>query len=259
MRLKYMRALAAPGEAVGVIAAQSVGGCPHRRRPAPLPAQHLPAGSAQDGISCAPSAAGTGHVRGLAWPHPCAHPSSSSCALCTGEPSTQMTLNTFHMAGRGEANVTLGIPRLREILMTAAARIKTPVMTLPLLPGRSCTHVQGGCGVPWYCGTGGLGGCGCGRSHSSPAVRACAGLSASDAAVLAGRMRRLRLAECLAGISLKEVPCARLEATGTYGRQYTVTLRFFRWGRTGSREGVCGAWTGGFTPGLHWVAGCLQP
>jgi hypothetical protein len=35
-----------------------------------------------------------------------------------------MTLNTFHMAGRGEANVTLGIPRLREILMTAAARIK---------------------------------------------------------------------------------------------------------------------------------------
>jgi len=29
-----------------------------------------------------------------------------------GEPSTQMTLNTFHFAGRGEANVTLGIPRL---------------------------------------------------------------------------------------------------------------------------------------------------
>jgi DNA-directed RNA polymerase I subunit RPA1 len=46
-----------------------------------------------------------------------------------------MTLNTFHMAGRGEANVTLGIPRLREILMTAAASIKTPVMTLPLHPG----------------------------------------------------------------------------------------------------------------------------
>lgn len=65
MQLKFMSALAAPGEAVGVIAAQSV-----------------------------------------------------------GEPSTQMTLNTFHMAGRGEANVTLGIPRLREILMTAAPRIK---------------------------------------------------------------------------------------------------------------------------------------
>jgi len=53
----------------------------------------------------------------------------------SGEPSTQMTLNTFHMAGRGEANVTLGIPRLREILMTAAARIKTPVMTLHLNEG----------------------------------------------------------------------------------------------------------------------------
>ncbi len=30
-----------------------------------------------------------------------------------GEPSTQVTLNTFHFAGRGEMNVTLGIPRLR--------------------------------------------------------------------------------------------------------------------------------------------------
>lgn len=32
-----------------------------------------------------------------------------------GEPSTQMTLNTFHLAGHGGANVTLGIPRLKEI------------------------------------------------------------------------------------------------------------------------------------------------
>jgi DNA-directed RNA polymerase I subunit RPA1 len=29
--------------------------------------------------------------------------------------------------------VTLGIPRLREILMTASEKIKTPAMTLPLL------------------------------------------------------------------------------------------------------------------------------
>ena len=35
-----------------------------------------------------------------------------------------MTLNTFHMAGRGEANVTLGIPRLRELLMTAAKQVR---------------------------------------------------------------------------------------------------------------------------------------
>ena len=75
MQIKYYKSRAEPGEAVGVIAAQSV-----------------------------------------------------------GEPSTQMTLNTFHMAGRGEANVTLGIPRLREILMTASDSISTPVMTLPLLP-----------------------------------------------------------------------------------------------------------------------------
>lgn len=45
-------------------------------------------------------------------------------AQSVGEPSTQMTLNTFHMAGRGEANVTLGIPRLREILMTASTVIR---------------------------------------------------------------------------------------------------------------------------------------
>ncbi len=38
-------------------------------------------------------------------------------AQSVGEPSTQMTLNTFHFAGRGDMNVTLGIPRLREILM----------------------------------------------------------------------------------------------------------------------------------------------
>ena len=70
---KYARSLAAPGEAVGALAAQSV-----------------------------------------------------------GEPSTQMTLNTFHLAGHGAGNVTLGIPRLREIIMTASDHIKTPQITLPL-------------------------------------------------------------------------------------------------------------------------------
>jgi DNA-directed RNA polymerase I subunit RPA1 len=47
-----------------------------------------------------------------------------------GEPSTQMTLNTFHLAGHSAKNVTLGIPRLREILMTASRTISTPSMTL---------------------------------------------------------------------------------------------------------------------------------
>jgi DNA-directed RNA polymerase I subunit RPA1 len=69
---KFTRALADPGEAVGAIAAQSV-----------------------------------------------------------GEPSTQMTLNTFHLAGAG-ANVTLGIPRLREIIMTASRELKTPTMSVPI-------------------------------------------------------------------------------------------------------------------------------
>jgi len=54
-------------------------------------------------------------------------------AQSIGEPSTQMTLNTFHFAGRGEMNVTLGIPRLREILMVASSKIKTPAMDVPLL------------------------------------------------------------------------------------------------------------------------------
>lgn len=49
-----------------------------------------------------------------------------------GEPSTQMTLNTFHLAGHSAKNVTLGIPRLREIVMTASNHISTPSMTLHL-------------------------------------------------------------------------------------------------------------------------------
>lgn len=73
MDLKYFRSLVEPGEAVGIIAGQSI-----------------------------------------------------------GEPSTQMTLNTFHLAGHATKNVTLGIPRLREIVMTASATIATPTMTLTL-------------------------------------------------------------------------------------------------------------------------------
>lgn len=83
MWVKYMRSLACPGEAVGCIAAQSI-----------------------------------------------------------GEPSTQMTLNTFHLAGHGGANVTLGIPRLREILMTASRVPKTPTMLLPLLASSGVTTAK---------------------------------------------------------------------------------------------------------------------
>ena len=59
-----------------------------------------------------------------------------------GEPSTQMTLNTFHLAGHGAANVTLGIPRLREIVMTAAQKPKTPTMKLPLLSTTSDEQID---------------------------------------------------------------------------------------------------------------------
>jgi DNA-directed RNA polymerase I subunit RPA1 len=75
MELKYLRSLIDPGEAVGVLAAQSI-----------------------------------------------------------GEPSTQMTLNTFHLAGFGAGNVTLGVPRLREIIMTASRSIKTPNIHLTMRP-----------------------------------------------------------------------------------------------------------------------------
>ncbi|EGT37120.1 hypothetical protein CAEBREN_30567 [Caenorhabditis brenneri] len=56
-------------------------------------------------------------------------------AQSIGEPSTQMTLNTFHFAGRGEMNVTLGIPRLREILMTASKSIATPSASIAVIEG----------------------------------------------------------------------------------------------------------------------------
>lgn len=83
MSLKYQSALIDPGEAVGIVAGQSV-----------------------------------------------------------GEPSTQMTLNTFHLAGHSTKNVTLGIPRLREIVMTASANIATPTMTLTILPARTEDEIE---------------------------------------------------------------------------------------------------------------------
>ncbi|KAG0711590.1 DNA-directed RNA polymerase I subunit RPA1 [Chionoecetes opilio] len=56
------------------------------------------------------------------------------CAQALGEPLTQMTLNTFHFAGRDELNVTLGVPRMKEVLRTASKNISTPIMEVPFLP-----------------------------------------------------------------------------------------------------------------------------
>ena len=55
----------------------------------------------------------------------------SIAAQSIGEPISQMTLNTFHMAGVSSLNVTLGIPRLKEI-MNYSKNIKTPSMSVYL-------------------------------------------------------------------------------------------------------------------------------
>jgi len=50
-------------------------------------------------------------------------------AQSVGEPATQMTLNTFHFAGVGAKNVTLGVPRLKEIINVAKV-VKTPSLAV---------------------------------------------------------------------------------------------------------------------------------
>ena len=52
-------------------------------------------------------------------------------AQSIGEPGTQMTLRTFHYAGVKEQNVTLGLPRLIEIV-DARRKPSTPIMTIYL-------------------------------------------------------------------------------------------------------------------------------
>lgn len=52
-------------------------------------------------------------------------------AQSIGEPATQMTLNTFHFAGVSSKNVTLGVPRLKEII-NIAKEVKTPSCTVHL-------------------------------------------------------------------------------------------------------------------------------
>ena len=53
-------------------------------------------------------------------------------AQSIGEPATQMTLNTFHLAGVSH-NLTHGVPRLKEII-NVATHMKTPSLTVYLLP-----------------------------------------------------------------------------------------------------------------------------
>ena len=53
-------------------------------------------------------------------------------AQSIGEPGTQMTMRTFHYAGVAEINVTLGLPRLIEI-MDARREPSTPTMAVHLM------------------------------------------------------------------------------------------------------------------------------
>ncbi|SCU85265.1 LAFA_0D14752g1_1 [Lachancea sp. 'fantastica'] len=49
-----------------------------------------------------------------------------------GEPGTQMTLKTFHFAGVASMNVTLGVPRIKEII-NASKVISTPIINAVLV------------------------------------------------------------------------------------------------------------------------------
>lgn len=53
-------------------------------------------------------------------------------AQSIGEPGTQMTLKTFHFAGVASMNVTLGVPRIKEII-NASKNISTPIITCTLV------------------------------------------------------------------------------------------------------------------------------
>uniref|UniRef100_A0A3B3S3Q8 DNA-directed RNA polymerase subunit n=1 Tax=Paramormyrops kingsleyae TaxID=1676925 RepID=A0A3B3S3Q8_9TELE len=53
------------------------------------------------------------------------------CAQSIGEPGTQMTLKTFHFAGVASMNITLGVPRIKEII-NASKNISTPIISAHL-------------------------------------------------------------------------------------------------------------------------------
>jgi len=62
-------------------------------------------------------------------------------AQSISEPGTQMTLKTFHFAGVSSMNVTLGVPRLKEII-NASKLISTPIITAKLQNGSQETTAR---------------------------------------------------------------------------------------------------------------------
>jgi DNA-directed RNA polymerase III subunit RPC1 len=62
-------------------------------------------------------------------------------AQSIGEPGTQMTLKTFHFAGVASMNVTLGVPRIKEII-NASKNISTPIITANLVNATDAEHAR---------------------------------------------------------------------------------------------------------------------
>lgn len=62
-------------------------------------------------------------------------------AQSISEPGTQMTLKTFHFAGVASMNVTLGVPRLKEII-NASKNISTPIITAKLVQDNNKTSAR---------------------------------------------------------------------------------------------------------------------
>jgi len=62
-------------------------------------------------------------------------------AQSIGEPGTQMTLKTFHFAGVASMNITLGVPRIKEII-NASKSISTPIITASLVSEKDVTAAR---------------------------------------------------------------------------------------------------------------------
>ncbi|CAG8562176.1 2317_t:CDS:10 [Ambispora gerdemannii] len=62
-------------------------------------------------------------------------------AQSIGEPGTQMTLKTFHFAGVASMNITLGVPRIKEII-NASKTISTPIITCKLVSDTNLTAAR---------------------------------------------------------------------------------------------------------------------
>ncbi|KAJ2703227.1 DNA-directed RNA polymerase III subunit C1 (rpo31) [Coemansia sp. IMI 203386] len=62
-------------------------------------------------------------------------------AQSIGEPTTQMTLKAFHFAGIASMNVTMGVPRIKEII-NAAKNISTPVVSCKLINDKSVSSAR---------------------------------------------------------------------------------------------------------------------